>query len=323
MENTGHAVSANPTRNRIRRIILIISFACFIIWLTKPAHAGEPFILHMLDVGQGQSILIETDGHYLLIDGGGRDASSFVISYLKQQGVLKLDYIIASHYDEDHIAGLIGALSVFPVDYCLLPSYRGEGKLYQSFCVAAVSNGCTIEHPGLKSTYSIGNAQIEVAGPVSSDYAAENDRSLAVRVSFGDTSYLICGDAEHQAETDMVNCGEDLHSDLYVVDHHGSNTSSTDAFLNRVSPEYALISCGRDNAFGHPATETLQRLKDHGCTVYRTDKQGTVIAYSDGNIIWFNKEPYSGYAGGDDDNSFIMGENRMDELIRATMPDLN
>lgn len=181
-------------KSYIRYIFISGLLFLWIILFSIPAGAAQPFELHLLDVGQGQSVLIEADGHYMLIDGGGRSSSSFVVSYLKQQGIDHLDLIAVSHYDEDHMSGLIGALSVFPDDELLLPSYEGEGSLYQSFFSAAISNGASIQFPQMGDIYQLGGATVEVVGPARFDYELENDRSLAFRISYGDLTCLICGD---------------------------------------------------------------------------------------------------------------------------------
>ena len=282
---------------KIRDCGLILLFLVFFFGISFSVYADEPFELHVLDVGQGQSVLIKADGHYMLIDGGGRDASSFVVSYLKQQGVGKLDCAAVSHYDEDHMAGLIGVLEVFPCDIFLVPSYEGNGELYQSMATAALSNGCVIMHGKAGMEFPLGNAEGEIIGPVRTDYSSDNDMSLCFKMSFGDRICLICGDAELNSERDLVAEGVDLKADLYVVSHHGSSTSSTEGFLDAVSPSYAVISCGRDNSYGHPAMEVMQRLKDHGTDIYRTDKQGTVTAYSDGQNLWFDERPSDNETG--------------------------
>ena len=284
----------------VRILILLISVIA-LLETVSTVSAAEPFELHLLDVGQGQSVLIEADGHYMLIDGGGRGASSFVVSYLRQQGVDNLDCMILSHYDEDHMAGLIGVLSVFHTDLFLAPVYAGEGNLYQSLAAAALSNGCTVMRPVTGWQFQVGSSDVKIVGPVG-EYTSDNDRSLSVRITYGDTSYLICGDAEQQSEVDMVGSGADLKADVYVADHHGSSTSSMDVFLDAVSPAYALISCGVDNGYGHPSMETLLRFQNHGISMFRTDKQGTIVAYSDGSDIWFNMNPSDDWTAG---NGFI------------------
>ncbi len=286
---------------RFAHIMLLLSM--IFVSNALHAHAAAPFELHLLDVGQGQSVLVEADGHYMLIDGGGRDASSFVISYLRQQDIENLDCIAVSHYEEDHMAGLIGALSVFHTDLFLAPSYIGEGDLYQSMAVAALSNGCTIMHAAAGRHFQLGNAEIEVIGPVG-EYSSDNDRSLSFRIIYGNVAFIICGDAEQQSELDMVSNDVNLKADVYVVDHHGSSTSSMDDFLDAISPTYALISCGEDNGYGHPAMETLQRFQNHGITMFRTDKQGTIVASSDGADIWFNIDPCDDWSAGNGAISF-------------------
>ena len=275
----------------MKKKIWIWMLAFLIIALPQYVFAAEPFELHLLNVGHGQSVLIEADGHYMLVDGGGRNASSFVVSYLKDQGIDSLDAVAVSHYDEDHMAGVIGVLSVFPVGQLWLPSYAGEGELYQSFAEKAISNGCAITHGKAGQSFSVGGASIEIVGPIYEGYEAENDRSLVFRVLYGEESILISGDAEKQSEQDMVQSGAALSSQIYVVGHHGSSSSSSDAFLDAVSPAYAIISCGKDNSYGHPTMEALQRLQNHGVSMFRTDQQGTVVAFSDGYSLWFNVDP--------------------------------
>ena len=272
---------------------LLLLFALFVLLGSVSCLAFE---CHVLNVGQGQSVLIESDGHYMLIDGGGRDASSFVVSYLS--GIEKLDCIAVTHYDEDHYAGIIGILNTIPCDIFIAPSYAGEGDLHESLAAAALSNGCTIVHGKSGMAFEVGDADVEIVGPNRFDYPSDNDRSLCFRAGYGETHFLICGDAEQDAERDMVLSGVEISSDVYVVNHHGSLTSSMDAFLDTVNPGYAVISCGKDNGYGHPDMETLQRLQNHGISMFRTDEQGTIIAHSDGYAIWFDQEPSDNWIAG-------------------------
>ena len=281
----------------IRKLYAAAFFLLLMTGITS-AYAAEPFACHILDVGQGQSVLFETDSHSILIDGGGRNTSSYVVGYLKQQGVETLDCVAVTHYEEDHMSGVIGVLSAFPCKVLLLPSYAGTGELYQSLAVAALSNGCDILHPAPSFELTIGEALVNVIGPLRADYSSDNDRSLCFKVSFGNTGYLMCGDAQCDSEMDLVNSAEDLSADVYIVNHHGSSTSSNDAFLDRVSPVYAVISCGKDNGYGHPSMETMQRLQNHNVSMFRTDRQGTVILYSDGEEIWSDQEPCDDWSAG-------------------------
>ena len=274
----------------IKRLLLVFTF-CILLG-SVPCFAFE---CHVLDVGQGQSVLIEADGHYMLIDGGGRDVSSFVVSYLS--GIEKFDCIAVTHYDEDHYAGLIGVLKTMPCDFLIAPSYAGKGDLYESLAASALSNGCTIIHGKSGMEFEVGGADVEIIGPTRLDYPSDNNRSLCFRIGYGENHFLICGDAEQDAELDMVSSGAEMGSDVYVVNHHGSSTSSMNDFLDAVDPEYAIISCGRDNGYGHPAMEALQRLQNHGVAIYRTDEQGTIIAHSDGYDLWFDQVASDDWVG--------------------------
>ena len=281
-------------RLRILTIVVLLMIA----YKTTLVLAANQFEMHVLDVGQGQCTIFGAEGHYMIFDGGGRGSSSFVVSYLQQMGIETVDVVAVSHYEEDHMSGIIGVLSAFSCKRLLLPPYEGTGELYQSLATAALSNGCEIIHPRVGDNYSFGGADLKVLGPQKPDYPADNDMSLCLKVTYGEKGFLVCGDAQQASEMDLVNSGENLKADVYVADHHGSSTSSMDAFLDCISPQFAIISCGKDNGYGHPSMETLQRLKNHGISLFRTDQQGTIVAYSDGSDIWFNMEPSDNWAAG-------------------------
>lgn len=246
------------------------------------------FSLTMLDVGQGLSVLIEADGEYLLYDGGGRSASSYVVSYLQQHGVDQVRWLVASHYDEDHISGLVGVLNTVEVEEALLPDYTTDTQIYQSLQNAIAEQNVPVVTPLQGDLYTLGNAEIEVVGPGNNHYAKDNDNSLCLRVSYGNFQCLLTGDAEQDAEEDMVQSGQDLSCDVYVVGHHGSASSSCDALLDAAAPQYAFLSVGEGNPYGHPAEETLEAIQRRGIAMYRTDKQGEVTVYSDGDRYWFS-----------------------------------
>ena len=246
------------------------------------------FSLTMLDVGQGLSVLIEADGEYLLYDGGGRSASSYVVSYLQQHGVDQVRWLVASHYDEDHISGLVGVLNTTEVEEALLPDYAADTRIYQSLQNAIAEQNVPVVTPLQGDLYTLGSAEIEVVGPGNNHYAKDNDNSLCLHVSYGNFQCLLTGDAEQYAEEDMVQSGQDLSCDVYVVGHHGSASSSCDALLDAAAPQYAFLSVGEGNPYGHPAEETLESIQRRGIALYRTDKQGEVTVYSDGDRYWFS-----------------------------------
>ena len=253
--------------------------------------ASSPFFeIRVLDVGQGLSVLIQADGSYMLYDGGGRNYSSYVVSYLQKNQIDSLTYLVASHYDEDHINGLVGVLATTPVETALIPDYETDTNIYRSFCEKLAGNGATVRHPVTGDIYYLGGAEIQVVSPNNFMYEDANNNSIAIRVSYGNFSCIITGDAETEAEEAMLRSGSVLKSNLYVVGHHGSSSSTSQAFMEAVSPEYAVISVGEGNSYGHPTEKTLNTLKAFGVTLYRTDKQGEIRCSSDGNNFWLDLE---------------------------------
>ena len=247
---------------------------------------SDDFEVHYLDVGQGLSVLVRSGDHALLYDGGDRSHSSFVVAYLKRQGITKLDYLIASHYDADHLSGLIGVLHTTQVDTVLGLDYVHTSKTYTSFQNAVTDSWNTVCHPTAGSDYQLGDAYFTVVGPIR-PYTDSNNNSIAIRIVNGDNSFLLTGDAEMQSEEDMCRSGLNLYSDVICPGHHGSSNATTSLLLACTQPIWAVISVGAGNDYGHPHQETLQRLADAGVKVLRTDEHGTIVARSDGqNITW-------------------------------------
>lgn len=154
------------------------------------------FSLTMLDVGQGLSVLVQADGEYLLYDGGGRGASSYVVAYLQQHGVTELEWLVASHYDEDHVSGLVGVLHTTPVKKALMPDYTTDTQIYQSMQNALAEKAVTVTYPAQGDTFSLGGAEIQIVGPKNYDYDSDNSNSLCLHIEYGDFRCLLTGDAE-------------------------------------------------------------------------------------------------------------------------------
>lgn len=266
----------------------------------EAAQSPGDLTVQVLDVGQGLSILAESDGHYLLYDGGDRGASSFVVAYLEDQGVSELDYVIASHYDADHISGLVGALNVYDTEVVLAPDYETDSQIYDSFQEKAAAQGLTVTHPEPGDSYELGNASFTVLSPIQDEYSDDNDYSVAIRLEDGDTSFLFTGDASVDSEAEMIASGEALQSDVLVLGHHGSSTSSSGAFLDAVDPSAAVVSCGLSNSYGHPHREIMEAIQSRGCDLYRTDLQGTLTAVSDGSSITWSAQPCTDYRSGEE-----------------------
>lgn len=266
-----------------------------------PQPTGD-MTVHFLDVGQGLSILVQSNGENLVYDGGDRGESSFVVSYLQQQGVTDIKYLISSHYDEDHVAGLVGCVNTFNVENVIGADYVQDTKIYQSFIDGVAEKGVEIQHPAVGTEYQFGTGKFTILSPASIG-SNDNDNSVAIKLTNGENSFIFTGDAESGSEAAMCSSGIDLSCDVLVPGHHGSATATSNDFLMKAVPEFAVISCGTDNQYGHPDKDTMDKLQSMDIQVYRTDKQGTVIATSTGTEISWNQEPSNDYSPGDSNDT--------------------
>lgn len=255
---------------------------------TGIAQAGT-LTVTWLDVGQGDAAVIQCGGQSMLIDGGKPEKSSYIYAWLQQHGLSYLDVIVATHVDADHIGGLSGALNYASVGTAYCPETTGTTETFQSFVKYLAQRGKQITVPTAGESFALGGAQVQILGPL---HRAEdsNDNSIVLKVSFGATSFLFTGDAERAEEQDLLNAGVNLQSTVLKVGHHGSDTSTSYPFLRAVAPQYAVISVGAGNSYGHPTEAVLLRLRDADVTTFRTDMQGEITAVSDGQTINFSTE---------------------------------
>lgn len=245
------------------------------------------FEVHFIDVGQADSALILCDGEAMLIDGGTNEAGSLVADYIEEQDVDRLKYMIGTHPHEDHVGGLDTVMDSVTTETLLVPTLEYDSRTYGDILEAAGNNHVTIQYPAVGNTYSLGEAVITVLAPVRSGYVDTNNYSIVVRIDYGEISFLFTGDAEIESEYDMLETGLNLNADVLKAGHHGSDTSTSEGFIRAVCPSYAVISAGTHNSYGHPATQTIERLTEYGVIYYRTDELGTVTAFSDGKDIRF------------------------------------
>nr|WP_300092776.1 MBL fold metallo-hydrolase [Sedimentibacter sp.] len=244
-------------------------------------------IVHFLDVGQADCTLIQLpNGEEVLIDAGNYGDGSYITSYLKNQNVDDIEYLILTHPHEDHIGSAKEIITSFAVEKVYMPDVSSDSNLYESTMLAIENKGIEIIYaePGLKIIDSP-DLKFQLLSPKSMYYSELNEYSAAARLEYSDTSFLFTGDAESVSELEMLGGGFNLDSDVLKVGHHGGRTSSSRDFLQAVTPEYSIISCGEDNSYGHPHIETLNRLTDIGSEIYRTDELGTIVILSDGQNI--------------------------------------
>ncbi|MEG0596619.1 MAG: ComEC/Rec2 family competence protein [Oscillospiraceae bacterium] len=251
---------------------------------TEILPAGSTLEVHYIDVGQADAALVLCDGKAMLIDGGNVADSSRMVAYLKKQGVTRLDAVIATHCHEDHLGGLSGALNACGAGKVYCPETEYDSKAFRDFAKYVAAQGLSITVPTPDESFELGSATVTILGPRQAQQET-NNTSIVLRIDFGATSFLFTGDAQREAEADLLNAGCNLAATVLKVGHHGSNTSTTYPFLREVMPQFAAISVGKDNSYGHPDEDTLSRLRDAVATVYRTDLQGDIIATSDGMTV--------------------------------------
>lgn len=252
------------------------------------------FSVHFIDVGQGDCTLVLCGEKALLIDAGENGHETEVLNYLRSMKIDKLDYIVATHQHSDHIGGIPEVLEEYEADNIIMPrltkAQTPTNSTYTAFLKALQNTDAKIisAKPGLK--YTLGDAEFEILGPVTDDCDDINSMSAVTKITYGQNTFLVTGDAERDEELEIIENGSNLDCDVLRAGHHGSSTSSCKDFLDAVTPEICVISCGADNDYGHPHEKAVNRILKHTDEIYRTDICGSIVMTSDGENIEISYE---------------------------------
>ncbi len=273
-------------------VFLVLLLPACLSTPTPPLPAGGTLTVAFLDIGQGDSILIRSpNGMTMLIDGGNsdRDANEVILPQLHEWGAQKLDVMVSTQPDADHIGGLPEVLENFPVEAVALSGQPHTTQVFERFVTDIRDLNVNAIQVRTGTVIPFDPAvQLEVLGPDDELVQDENDRnnaSIVIRLTYGQVSFLFPGDAEGQEERAILNGGADLRSAVLKVGHHGSRTSTGEDFLAAIGPQIAVISAGENNQYGHPHQEVLERLNRFGVQVYRTDQNGTITITTDGTTL--------------------------------------
>lgn len=239
-----------------------------------------------LNVGQGDSELIQVNGINMLIDAGTNAGANELVKDLKNRGIKTIDIAIATHPHEDHIGGMDEVLENFDVKSFYAPKVAHTTKTYENMLKAVKNEGLKIKQIKEGTKIDLGkDTKVEVYSPVKSEYEELNNYSPVMKISYGQNSFMFTGDAESFVEKEILSENKNLKSDVLKLGHHGSHSSTSEDFLKAVDPSIAIVSCAKDNKYGHPHKETMSNLKKAGVTVYETFRDGDITISSDGKNL--------------------------------------
>ena len=269
-------------------IIILIILSIFLfksLTNNKVNYNPNEIVVHFIDVGQGDAILIQVNNKNMIIDSGSKTEKDKLVKYLDSINIPQFDYVIATHPHEDHIGNMDYIINNYKVINFYAPKVQANITAFENMAEALsrTNNKINILNSNT-NTISLGkNTTVNVLSPNLDSYDNLNNYSPIIKITYGNTSFLFTGDAEEVIEAEVLASPYNIKSDVLKIGHHGSSTSTSEKFLKEVEPKIAIISVGEDNTYNHPAKSTLEKLK--ATTTYRTDLNGSIIITSDGNSI--------------------------------------
>lgn len=249
----------------------------------------SPFSVHFIDVGQGDCTLIKSGDFSMLIDAGEQGNEEKILDYLKTQNIKEITYLVATHPHSDHIGGMKGVISNTKVKNIIMPkltiSNTPTTKQYEEFIKSVKNSNANVKLVEQPYTFKHKDINIDVLSPCNQSNNL-NNMSVVIKLTYKNKSFLFMGDAEKEVENELINNGMKVQADVLKAGHHGSSSSSIPKFIEAVNPIYVVMSCGKNNSFGHPNEETLNTLKQNNVKFNRTDKDGTIVVdYNDNQLI--------------------------------------
>ncbi len=260
---------------------------------TVVTNVDGDLIIDYIDVGQADSILIRQGDAAMLIDGGTSECRDDLLTFLSDKNIDKFEYIIGTHTHEDHIGSLDDVVNSYDFDTFLFPNTTATTKTFENLVLAVQQKNKKFTVPQVGQEYSLGEARFQILAPNSDEYSSANNYSIVIKLTYGSNTFLFTGDAESLSEQEILDTGFDVNADVLKIGHHGSTTSTSKEFLDKVSPKFAVISVGENNSYNLPTKTTMEKLQEKNIPVYRTDEQGTIECISDGTNITFNVNPGS------------------------------
>ena len=238
--------------------------------------------VNYIDVGQADNILVSNKNETMLIDAGNNENGNDVVKFIKEKGITKINYLVGTHPHADHIGGLDDVInSDLEIENVYMPKIQTNTKTFEDVLDALKNKNLKVTAPKKGDSFKIGDANCEIMTDSILDNDNLNLSSMVIKLNYGEKTFLFMGDAESENEKTItwpkVN--------VLKVGHHGSNTGSSQNFINQIKPEYAIIMAGKDNSYGLPKQKILDRLTKIGAKIFRTDELGTITVVTDGKTI--------------------------------------